>query len=113
MRATLLSKMGLVALVVLVFTGCAKEEPKPQYKYIKTSCPEVTTLKPIPQNYYVNDFKLSIKEFDSTHYVVDKSQLERAAKTSQQKSVLIRKQQKYIKFYESQNNAIKKHQDKK
>ena len=90
----------------LFLIGCGYQ-PEPELKYIKSSCPEMIILKPIPKKYYTTPVKLKIIN-DGEYYKVPKKQLKQASLNSQKKSILIEKQQKYIKFYETQILKIKK-----
>ena len=89
--------------VFLILTGCVKQSEIQPVKYIKSSCPK---LRILPRNFKEpKDFKLKIIE-ENGYYKVKKEDLKQASLICQKKSLLIKRQQKYIKFYE---NQIKKY----
>ncbi len=117
MKVTLFFKIiGIILLFgsALIFTGCDRDEPTPKpkikLKYIKRKCPNITTLKPIPNRYQTEEVRLTIKPYpeNKEFYLVNKKELKQASTNSQKKSILIRKQEKYIDFYEKQNRVLKK-----
>jgi len=113
MKVTLLFNLLLAGVILFGLSGCTFVEPKVRIQYVKRECPRIRTLRPIPKRYEVKDYKLKFKVFDKKNYLVKKPDLKQAARTSQRKSILIRKQKRYIKFYEKQNRVLKRACDQK
>ncbi len=113
MKATSFFKLTLVSIVLsslVLLTGCG-EEPKPKIKlkYIKRKCPNIITLhKPIRAT--PKEVKLPIKKSPENpdFYLVRKKELQEASRVSQTKSMIIKKQKRYIGFYERQNKKVRK-----
>jgi hypothetical protein len=104
---------GILFFSLLFLIGC-KEQPKPpkpqiKYEYIKRSCPKIITLnKPIPRE--PKRVKLTIKkDINNPNYLlVSKDGLRAASIASQKKTIIIKKQKKYINFYRKQNQKFRK-----
>jgi len=110
MKATLFFKITLTLGLLMLLTGCGKDpQPKVKLKYIKRNCPTIITLrKPIQAT--PQEVKLPIKNSteDLDSYLVKKKELKEASLVSQTKSAIIRKQRRYLKFYERQNRKLRK-----
>jgi hypothetical protein len=113
MRVISLFKVALAASLLFGLSGCTFVEPKVRIQYVKRECPRIRTLRPIPKRYQVKDYKLKFKVFDEKNYLVKKPDLKQAARTSRRKTILIKKQKRYINFYEKQNRVLRRACDQK
>jgi len=87
-------------IFLLFLSGCG-QQPEPRIKYIKGNCPKLTILHPIPKKDFPPEVHLKIVP-DGKYYKVEKNALKKASEVSQKKSILIKKQTRYIRFYEKE-----------
>jgi len=83
--------ISLLIIVSLFFNGCGQCTPEINTVYVESRVPKLKTL------YHVEPYELGdVKEFDDTHYIIPKSDLEQASDVS-------KKRIRIINFYEKQN----------
>ena len=108
--------IGIILVLLLGLAGCGHDRPEPRKqvvnKYIYPACPRIKTLNRIkvagPDGKPIHKIKLPIKDSqDPDYYLVGKAELKQASINSQLKSKLIRKQAKYLTFYEKQNQKVR------